>query len=300
MILRRVLLAGLLAISLAACDPDDNGSGGTSGQGGMSRGIAAAPPAPMMSKIAAPAGNGMQAPEAPASGEAATAGLEEREPEERLAYTHDRRLTVTDPGRHIERLRQICRDMSGCTMLSVRIDGPEIGGAFEARLPKPGVEVMDGYLAGIAEGEALERQTAAEDLSDQVVDVSRRLALLRQHRDRLQGLYERPDATLEDLITLSREIADTQTRLELATGDYGRIENRISRDLYRVQVMAPATGPGLLDPFKGLGRDLIAGLIDAFRDGLSLLVWLIGMLPALLPVALVLTFLVRFIRRRRR
>ena len=281
----------LLALPLAACNEDGSStSGDDSAPAGMGRMVATAPMATGIQSASA-------APDQMAGGQMAE-GLQ---PDAAgfLAYTHDRNLVAEAPDRRVAALEKLCREMTGCSVLTVRVDGSR-SGYFEARLPKPGVARLDDYLSGIAENGEIDRQTSAEDLSDQMVDVKQRIALLTTHRDRLQALYQRSDARLEDLITISRELADTQTRLERAQGEFGRLESRIDRDIYRAQLRAPVTEPGLLAPFGNLGEELLFTLVYTLRDALEVLVWIIGMLPALIPLVLVLTLAVRAIRRRRK
>lgn len=283
--IRALAVALLLALPLAACNEDGGSGSSGSAPAGVARMAATAP----MATEPPPAGA------APAD----TAGNLQPDAAGFLAYTHDRSLVTEAPDAQVAALEQLCRDMTGCTVLTVRVDGTS-SGYFEARLPKPGVGRFDDYLSGIAENGEIDRQTSAEDLSDQVVDVKQRIALLTTHRDRLQALYQRSDARLEDLITISRELADTQTRLERAQGEFGRLESRIDRDIYRAQLRAPVTEPGLLAPFGNLGEELLFTLIYTLRDALEVLVWIIGMLPALIPLVLLLTFAVRYIRRHRK
>jgi hypothetical protein len=294
--IRALAVALLLALPLAACNEDGSSTGSDdSTPTGMGRMVATAPMSTEIQSAGA-------APEPMAVGQMAGPPMAEGlQPDAAgfLAYTHDRNLVTEAPDSRVAALEKLCREMAGCSVLTVRVDGSR-SGYFEARLPKPGVTRLDDYLSSIAENGEIDRQTSAEDLSDQMVDVKQRIALLTTHRDRLQALYQRSDARLEDLITISRELADTQTRLERAQGEFGRLESRIDRDIYRAQLRAPVTEPGLLAPFGNLGEELLFTLVFTLRDALEVLVWIIGMLPALIPLVLLLTLAVRAIRRRRK
>src|SRR5436190_5828555 len=110
----------------------------------------------------------------------------------------------------------------------------------------------------------------AEDLAEPVADTERELAQLTTHRDRLQELMKSKDIKLDSLITVSRELASVQSRIdEVATRKAG-LRRRIDTELLSIDLRLPDYAVAteqtpVLDAFRSFGsnfKEAIANVIS--------------------------------------
>nr|WP_233356045.1 DUF4349 domain-containing protein [Henriciella aquimarina] len=132
-----------------------------------------------------------------------------------------------------------------------------------------------------AGGEITSRSTRAEDLTRQIIDTDSRLDAQRTLRTRLEGLLERRDGTLGDLLSIERELARVTGEIESIEAQLKALRLRVSMSSldisYETKVppfsgsRSNPLGEALGDFFYNLSA-AIASVITAFAVGLP---WLI-------------------------
>lgn len=224
-----------------------------------------------------------------------------------LAYEHT--VTIELDGEvlaaRVDAVRSACAadEQHGCTILnvstSVRGQVPE--GTISMRLAPGGVDALIA-LASDA-GEVLQRTSHAEDLAQPLADTKRQLDLLTLHRERLTELMQRKDIGVEQLITISRELAGVQTQLEELARTDATLRRRIDTDLLTLRFQVPnaeiydhrTTIGEALRTFGANFRDAIAAVITFVA---YLVPWLVIILPGLFFLRWFWSALGRWMKRR--
>ncbi|KFL36836.1 DUF4349 domain-containing protein [Arenimonas donghaensis] len=234
---------------------------------------------------------------ADAAGAAAMAGMENA-PGEFLAYEHHARvrLPVADMPERVAAVRAACLggQHGQCTVLGEDIQSGQFPSAsLVLRVVPGGVEPLLGLAAN--GGELAQRSTRAEDLAVAVRDTSLRQARLRSQHARLLELMARPDARAEDLIAITRELAEIETQLQQAEQDAAQQQHRVRTNLLTLAFEADQ----LTTASSELGRTL-GDVVSVLDHSAAVLVLVVVALLPFLVLALVVYVLVRAWRRRRR
>jgi hypothetical protein len=236
----------------------------------------------------------MQAPIQTATLAAAAApaapGSPQRARGDTLAYEHDISVEMDKellPAR-LRELEAACNAdrASECTVLDVSLQSQQDlpSGSIRMRLAPAGVEPIitlaskDANLTG--------RSTRAEDLAEPVADTERQLALLTLHRDRLTELMKSKDIKIEQLITVSRELATVQTQIDSLDTQRANLRRRIDTDLLTLTLSLPrrayVTDPTpVADALRYFGNDFREAVGMVIRFLAVLLPWLVIILPGL-------------------
>ena len=224
-----------------------------------------------------------------------------------LAYEHTVTIELDEEmlAARVDAVRSACAadEQHGCTILnvstSVRGDVPE--GTISMRLAPGGVDALIA-LASDA-GEVLQRTSHAEDLAQPLADTKRQLELLTLHRERLSEFMQRKDIGVEQLITVSRELAGVQTQIEELSRTDANLRRRIDTDLLTIRFQVPnaqiyghrTTIGEALRAFGANFRDAIAAVITFV---VYLLPWLVIILPGLIFLRWFWNALGRWMKRR--
>ena len=145
---------------------------------------------------------------------AAVAG-EQSKAEAFLAYEHEVRVDLGDNsvGTHVDAVREACtaERFGACSLLSVQQSaGNYPRGEIVVRIVPSGVEPL---VKLASEGGTIgNRATHAEDLADAVADNAHRRELLTNQRARLEGFQARKDLAVADMLALSKELADLDSK----------------------------------------------------------------------------------------
>lgn len=201
--------------------------------------------------------------------------------------------------------RRLCAEMgpARCQLLGSSQTRGE-GDAIEARLE---LRVAPGDTASLgqqlessvaaADGRTLSAQISGEDLTRQLIDAEAALRAKRALRDRLQGLLERREGKLAELLETEKALAETQAQLDAATALLAELRRRV--DFSTVTIRSRSTrslaldrGRPLADAWANASHTLSASLA-------SLLTLLVAALPWALLVALGVWVARRWQQRRR-
>jgi hypothetical protein len=204
-----------------------------------------------------------------------------------LVRTGDALLEVDSLEAAIDALRSAVAAAGGYVG-NVRVVGGETSrrsATLEAKVPSEGFEALIGALDPIGDLERLSVQ--AEDVGEEFVDVQARLANAERLESRLLALLERPGSDLADVLAVEREIARVRESAERLEGRLRYLRSRADLATLSVTLREPAsflgTRPGATpfrDAFRGAARNL-----------LGVVVFLIGALGVILPLAIVLAVL---------
>lgn len=198
-----------------------------------------------------------------------------------LAYEHSVSVEL-DRETLPERLRAIdaaCKadSASNCTIIESSLQWRERlpSASIRMRLASGGVEGL--ITLASRDGKIVERTTNAEDLAEPVADTERNLALLGVHRDRLVDIMKRKDLPIDQLITVSKELATVQSQIESASSTHANLRRRIDTDLLTIGLSPP-----MADIFSEATpvRDALRAFGANFREATAMV---IGFVSALVP-----------------
>jgi hypothetical protein len=130
------------------------------------------------------------------------------------------------------------------------------------------------------------RNTHAEDLAEPVADTERQLSLLTTHRARLDELMKSKNLTVDQLITVSRELATVQTQIEQFSSTRANLRRRIDTDLLTINITVPpldisAAQSPVSDAFRSFGIEMKQAFAQVITFVAVLLPWLLVLIPGL-------------------
>ncbi len=288
----RHMAPALAAIGLlAAC-------GGSDGGGNYDR-PTASPPPPVMEEAADYGGVSKRAA-GQAYGDPQSAPAPDRpdaEPgaEQYIAYSHSLGLRLPKGG--VDTMMQAhvkaCQDAgtNTCIVINSNIYNSNedyVSGNVSLRAKPDWIEAFLGAVDEATEeagGEITSRSTRAEDLTREIIDTDSRLDAQRTLQGRLEGLLERRDGTLGDLLQIERELARVTGDIESIEAQLKALRLRVSMSSLDIsyETKMPAfsgsrsnpLGEALGDFFYNLSA-AIGAVITAFAVGLPWLL-LIGL-----------------------
>jgi hypothetical protein len=143
---------------------------------------------------------------------------------------------------------------------------------------RDGAGGVEGLIAlASRDGKIVEHTTHAEDLAQPVADTERELALLGVHRDRLVDIMKRKDLPIDQLITVSKELATVQSQIESASSTHVHLRRRIDTDLLTIGLSPPPAD--ILSETTPV-RDALRAAGANFREATAMV---IGFVSALVP-----------------
>lgn len=224
-----------------------------------------------------------------------------------LAYEHNLSVEM-DKELLPTRLREVeaaCNAdrASGCTVLEVALSSDQNlpSGNIRMRLGPAGVEPI--ITLASKDAEVTGRNTRAEDLAEPVADTERQLALMTLHRDRLTEFMKSKDIKIEQLITVSKELATVQAQIDSLGTQRANLRRRIDTDLLTISLSLPRrayvsdTSP-VRDALRYFGNDFREAVAMVIRFIAVLLPWLVIVLPALFLLRLFWRWIGRKLTRR--
>jgi hypothetical protein len=311
MTLLRAFRITSLALLLAAC----GSGGGTSGgsveseemvafsevdQGAPSA-PAAPPPAPVrgMQDLVAPAeapqsaGGAAQAPGAPAAA-TDTAAIPAM-----IIRTGNATVQVDSLEPAIARVRQLAQRVGGYVA-----NTSQQGGERETRQATLELKVparrFDEALRGLSPlGEVESVNVSTQDVGEEFVDVTARVANSRRLEERLLGLLETRTGRLEDVLAVERELARVREQIERHEGRLRYLRTRVAVSTLTVNLHEPHPVVG---DYPG-ANPILAAFSQAWRNFVDFVAAFIASLGILVPLGVILWLLwlvLSRLRRRRR
>jgi hypothetical protein len=223
-------------------------------------------------------------------GVAAPSGPSGGQQRDTLAYEHTVAVELSKEavsGR-LSEIEAACRAdaASQCAILesSLRWSASLPSASIRMRLARGGV---DGLVAlASQDGRITARSTQAEDLAQPVADTERQLALLGVHRDRLTQIMKSRDLKIDQLITLSRELAGVQSQIDSLSSAHANLVRRIDTDLLTIDLTPPRAdfeleSTPVKDAVHQFGRDFHEAVATVIYFVAWLIPWLFVILPGL-------------------
>lgn len=192
---------------------------------------------------------------------------------------------------------------SSCTVLDVSLQSNQDlpSGHIRMRLAPGGVEPIIALAS--KDGEVTSRNTSAEDLAEPVADTERQIALMTLHRDRLTEFMKNKDIKIEQLITVSKELATVQSQLDSLGTQRANLRRRIDTDLLTINLSLPrqdytSEQSPVKDALRSFGSDFREAVGMVIRFFAVLLPWLVVILPSLFLLRLFWRWIGRKLARR--
>jgi Domain of unknown function (DUF4349) len=241
------------------------------------------------------------------AGTAQTTAIQPAQRSDTLAYEHTVSVELdkeTLPARLREVESACAADVkSGCTILevAVRSDDEFPRGSIRMRLAPGGVDSLI-ELASKG-GKIASRNTHAEDLAQPVADTERELALMTTHRDRLAEFMKSRELKVEQLITVSKELATVQAQIESLSTQRANLRRRIDTDLLTIDFSLPTVDYAsrqtpVKDSLSLFGSNFREAVGQVIAFVAFLLPWLIVILPGLFLLRLFWRWITRWLVRR--
>jgi hypothetical protein len=175
-----------------------------------------------------------------------------------LAYTAEMTLAVFEVAKGLAAVERIATGFGG--YLSQRTDLQ-----ITVRVPRPRFAEAMALVERL--GDVLHREVAAEDVTDEYIDLEIRLKNARGVRDRLMMLLSA--ASVKDAMDVERELAKVTEEIERIEGRLKVLRDRVGFStitvLFQAPILAPVRGAPIL-PFGWLDTLGLAPLLDVPKE----------------------------------
>lgn len=166
----------------------------------------------------------------------------------------------------------------------------QLNGSIVVRVPKQYFHSFLDYVAE-SDGKVLEQQTYGNDITEEFVDLDSRLKSKRVVEERLLGFMEQADST-ENLLKISNELAVVQEEIEQTMGRMQYLENQVDFSTITILIQERRVAVSSFQDEDSLNtwersKILFVDTINVLLSASSrLIIFLIGLSPILIPVAL--------------
>jgi flagellar biosynthesis chaperone FliJ len=215
-----------------------------------------------------------------------------------LAYEHA--VSIVTEGDRLaalfEAAQAACRQAAAeqCTILESQLNtGRGVSASLRFRAKPEGIQKVLAVLT--AQAKVSNQSTTAEDLEAPIADSTKKLAMLKDYRDKLEALRARGSNDIDALIKLNRELAQVQSDIESYEGTRAHLMQRVDTEILRVS-MESADEQTFWGPIRNALEDFAGHLSQGFSMAITTIAFCT---PWVLLLALVLV-LVRALWRRRK
>ena len=236
---------------------------------------------------------------------ASDASLNQSEPvQSRLIIrTADMSIVVTDTEEAMQTIVQMVESNGGWVVDSsvFQYDERAKTGNMTVRVPAEGFQSALDAIQGLAL-EVTAISTSGQDVTEEYVDLSARLANLEATADRVRTFLDEAQ-DVEEALAVNQELSRLEAEIESLKGRiqylqqssaFSTITVNLTPDILAQPIQVAGWQP------EGVVRNAIEALINALQALLSLLIWLlIFVFPIVLLIGIPLWLTVRYIRRRR-
>jgi hypothetical protein len=226
-----------------------------------------------------------------------------------LAYEHTVNIELdgADLASRVRAIQAACTTdkQFGCTVLEVSVRSADQlpSGMLRLRLAPAGVDTF--VSAASKGGKITDRTTHAEDLAQPVADNERQLAMLTTHRDRLMQFMNDRSLKVDQLITVSKELASAQSQIETLSNTQANLRRRIDTELLSLQLSVPsnviaAARTPVAEAVRSFRMDFTDAVAQVIRFVAALIPWLVVIIPGIILVRMFWRAVGRWLMRRER
>ncbi len=181
----------------------------------------------------------------------------------------------------ITRLRQLATQLGGYIANSSMVGGRDQvrSATLELKIPAARFDEAINGLSGIGKVESV--NATAEDVGEEFVDISARVANAKRLEARLVTLLATRTGKLEDVLAVERELARVREEIERYEGRLRYLSTRVSESTLSVTVHEPVPILG-----QGPGQNpIVVALRQAWRNFIGFIAWMIASMGILIPAA---------------
>ncbi|HEX8696915.1 MAG TPA: DUF4349 domain-containing protein [Longimicrobium sp.] len=193
----------------------------------------------------------------------------------------------------IEQVRRLAQQLGGYVGNTTITAGDRESRRADLELKIPSAR-FDQALAGIRPvGEVESVQVTAQDVGEEFVDVSARMANARRLEERLVSLLATRTGRLEDVLTVERELARVREEIERYEGRLRYLRTRVAVSTLTVTLHEPQAVVG---DYPGQ-NPILEAFGKAWRIFVGFIAALIASLGFLVPLALIIAAIVWAVRK---
>jgi len=181
----------------------------------------------------------------------------------------------------IARLRQLATQLGGYIANSSMVGGRDQvrSATLELKIPAARFDEAINGLSGIGKVESV--NATAEDVGEEFVDISARVANAKRLEARLVTLLATRTGKLEDVLAVERELARVREEIERYEGRLRYLSTRVAESTLSVTVHEPVPILG-----QGPGQNpIVVALRQAWRNFIGFIAWMIASMGILIPAA---------------
>jgi hypothetical protein len=230
------------------------------------------------------------------TGAALAAGARVQGERREVIYTADLVVRVDDAEAAAERAGDIASASDGYVgQQSSDLDGDR---HVSITLRVPAAE-FDGLLDELTSlGEVIRKDLDSQDVTDQVVDLERRIANARVSADRLRELLAEADG-VPNVLAIETELTKRETEIEVMSGQLQVVRDSVDLSTLTVAFTEESdSDPAVADDLPGFVKAFKSGAVAVANIGLGLLA-VIGFVLPFLPFLALAWFGHRWFRKRR-
>ena len=245
-----------------------------------------------------------EAAEAPAPASQAAFNAQDIPQERLIIRTANLSLVVEDTEAAMATIARMAEENGGWVVSSnvFQFDENAKTGDITIRVPASGFNSAIEALKGLAV-EVTSESTTGQDVTEEYVDLSARLANLEATADRVRTFLDET-RNVEEALAVNQELSRLEGEIEALKGRLQYLSQSAAFSTITVRltpdVLAQPIEVGGWRP-EGVVRDAILALVNTLQVIASALIWIaIYVLPILLIVSIPLWLLFRLVRRQRR
>jgi hypothetical protein len=156
-----------------------------------------------------------------------------------LAYEHSIGIDVGEDrvGPLFDTAQAACREATAesCAILEAQVTrGDSAYATLKLRAKPEGIRKLIAMLS--SQGRVASQATTAEDLAGPIEDTAKKLAMQTDYRGKLEVLRARSNNDVDALIKINRELAQTQSEIELLAGQQAHLVQRVETEILNVAI----------------------------------------------------------------
>lgn len=189
-------------------------------------------------------------------------------------------VEVRDLAKGIAAVRALATQLGGYVANTAVVDGRDQvkSATLELKIPAAQFDRVVNGLEPLGRVESV--NVEAQDVGEEYVDISARVANAKRLEERLVALLATRTGRLEDVLAVERELARVREEIERYAGRLRYLETRTAMSTITITIHEPY-------PVLGRPTDPIAEAFrDAWRNAVAFVAWLIAAMGVLVPAAL--------------